>query len=193
MTVRQPTHEGTTATPGAMRRRDGVRVGNDALLSSLRDLYELRGPFVWRLQGVDYDPYRNVHVNAAAERTTNAPRPGWVLTSIRRGVVPGVRVSFPALLPLFGLVLQRVQGAGQGALDAEVGQPLFPIGRHTIMNRFGLQASPKPTDAEIATFVARSGTTVERINRLRGWGHAVVRNLVTIGREDTASVPSRST
>jgi hypothetical protein len=57
------------------------------------------------------------------------------------------------------------------------------------MHGFGLQAQPKPTDAEIGTFVTRSGAMVRRIDRLRDWGHAVVRtNLATIGRSDATSL-----
>ena len=75
------------------------------------------------------------------------------------------------------------------ALNARVGQNLVPIGRHSIMNGFGLETSPTPTDAEIDEFVSRFGRLIERINRLSEWNRGVVRrNLADMGRAHQACI-----
>ena len=152
---------------------------------------ELRGPFVWRWKGVDYE-----HVQECAcerNRRADGERPETWLAFDYNTVAELCQACGCQVLPsgsrysvwFCGECKERVR-----ALNAEVGQPLVPIGRHTLMNGFGLQTTPKPTDAEIGVFVARFGTVVKRIDRLREWGHEVVRdNLVTIGREHTASMP----
>jgi hypothetical protein len=168
----------------------------DSVLATTRDFRvcgacsELRGPFVWRLQGVDYD-----HVQECAcarmgrpDRDRSEKWPGFDFNRVAelcyscgcQVLRSGSRYS----VWFCAECKERV-----GALNAEVGHALVPIGRHTIMNRLGLQTTPKPTDAEVEAFVNRCGTMIDRIYRLDAWAHNVAHNnLVTIGREDADGV-----
>ena len=152
--------------------------------------FELRGPFVWRLKGQEYP-----HVQeCGCERSGHAD-----------GERPETWRGFD-----FNMVAQLCQACGcQGldsgsrfsvwfcgdckqravALNAEVGLPVVPIGRHSIMHGVALRTSPRPTDAEIAAFVNRFGTLIERMRQLADWSHAVVHsNLVTFGCDNEAGV-----
>ncbi len=152
--------------------------------------FELRGPFVWRLRGQEYP-----HVQeCACERNRNAD-----------GERPETWRGFD-----FNMVAQLCQACGSQVLDsgsrfsvwfcsdckqrvvalnAAVGHPLVPIGRHSIMHGVALHTSPRPTDAEVEAFVTRFGTLMQRMGRLADWGHEIVRsNLMTIGHSDEASV-----
>ena len=152
--------------------------------------YELRGPFVWRLQRVDYHHVQECACERKPRGQGERPEtwPGFDFNTVAElchacgGQVlhSGSRYSVWFCVEC----KERVR-----TMNAEIGQALVPIGRHTIMNGFGLQASPKPTRAEMEAFVARCGTMIDRIYRLDDWAHEVVHdNLVTIGRDDAHSV-----
>jgi hypothetical protein len=149
---------------------------------------ELRGPFRWRLHGEE----------CALVQQCACERDGRV-DGKRPETWPGF--DFNTVAELCQACGCRVLGSGSRfsvwfcgeckrravALNARAGQPLVPIGRHSIMHGSALHA--RPTDAEIDVFVTRFGTLVERMERLHGWGHEVVRsNLATMGPRDAPSV-----
>ena len=191
MTVRQPTREGTVATPDAMRRRYGVRVGDDArIFTCAEGATSCRGPFVWRLQRVDYHHVQECACERKPRGQGERPEtwPGFDFNTVAelRHACGGQVLHSGSRYSVWFCVecKERVR-----TMNAEIGQALVPIGRHTIMNGVGLQASPKPTRAEMEAFVARCGTMIDRIYRLDDWAHEVVHdNLVTIGRDDAHSV-----
>jgi hypothetical protein len=153
--------------------------------------HELSGPFVWKLKGVEYPLVQECA--CAHERRVDGERPETWRGFDYNTVAELCQACGCQVLDSGSRFSMWFCGAcNQRAVDlnAEVGRPVVPIGRHTIMHGVALHASPKPTDTEIEAFVARFGPLVERMKRVRDWGHEVVsRNLTAIARENEVSVP----
>jgi hypothetical protein len=135
---------------------------------------ELRGPFIWTLKGVDYPHVQEC--GCARQLRAKGERPEtWLGFDFNIAaelcnacgcevVDSGSRFSF------FFCTECRDRAT---ALNAEVGRPLVPIGRHSLMH--GIAMRGRPTDAEIGDFVTRFGTLVDRIIQIDKWGGEVVR------------------
>lgn len=149
---------------------------------------ELRGPFVWRLKGVEYPHVQEC--GCARRPRAKGERPGtWLgfdfntLAELCRSCGCEVLASGSK----FSIWFCRECRDRATALNAEVGQPLVPIGRHSLMHGIGMRAHP--TDAEIGAFVTRFGTLVDRMNQIhRSAGEVVRTNLAAVGPSDTTDI-----
>ena len=56
-----------------------------------------------------------------------------------------------------------------------VGGAIVPIGRHSMMHSIGMRPTPALSETNIGMFVARFGHLVQRMQRLDGWCHEVIR------------------
>jgi hypothetical protein len=149
---------------------------------------ELRGPFVLLLKGVEY---RHVQeCGCARQRRAEGERPE-----------PWLGFDFNAVVELchscgcvvldsgskFSIWFCRECRDRATALNAEVGQPLVPIGRHSLMHGIAMRA--QATDAEIEAFVTRFGTLIDRMNQIHTWAGEVIRtNLAAVRLSDATDI-----
>ncbi len=151
---------------------------------------QLRGPFVWRLKGMAYDHVQEC--DCPRQRRTDGERPetwrGFDYNTVAELCQAcGCRVLDSG--SRFSIWFCRECRQRATDLNAELGRTLVPIGRHSILHGVASRTTPKPTEAEIGAFVNRFGALVERMRRLRDWGHVVVRrNLSTVGYADATEI-----
>jgi hypothetical protein len=145
---------------------------------------ELRGPFVWRLKGVEYP--RVQECGCERQRRAKGQRPETWLGFDFNTVAELCHACGCEVLTSgsrFSIWFCTECRDRATALNAEVGQPVVPIGRHSLMHGIAMRA--QPTDAEIGAFVSRFGTLVDRMNQVHAWAGEVVRtNLAGVGLSD---------
>jgi hypothetical protein len=149
---------------------------------------ELRGPFVWRLKGVEYPHVQEC--GCAHQRRAKGERPETWLGFDFNTVAELCHACGCEVLrsgSKFSIWFCRECRDRATALNAGVGQPIVPIGRHSLMHRIAMRA--QPTEAEIGAFVTRFGTLVDRMHQIHQWAGEVVRsNLAAIGPSDATDV-----
>jgi hypothetical protein len=149
---------------------------------------ELRGSFLWRLKGIEHSHAQECGCQRRSRG--DAPRPETWLGFDFNTVVELCRACGCQVLnsgSRYSVWFCSTCKHRAITLNTETGQPLVPIGRHSLMHGIAMRA--RPTDAKIRFFVTRFGTLVDRMDHIDKWAGEVVRtNLAAVGLSDALDI-----